>query len=108
MVDTLIDSDLNDLETLHMVVGQPLEIFLGPSEARTGYVWMVRDLPGCLALESTRDVPSTHPEHGRLPSRVLRVVGCHQGDGLLRCVLAQPWRPDDAAEERRYRMAVRL
>lgn len=93
-------------QTVQLRVGEPLEIPVGPSDARTGYVWTMRELPECVALESTRDVPSPVPAHGRGPSRVFRVVGCCQGAGTLRCVLAPQWDPLDAVDERRYRMIV--
>lgn len=98
--------DHDRAQTLHIHVGQPLEIDVGPSDAQTGYVWMMRELPSCVALESTQDVAPQPPQHGRLASRVFRVVGCHQGDGFLRCVLARPWNPGESVDERRYRMVV--
>ncbi len=93
-------------ETLHLRVGQSLEISVGPSEARNGYVWLMRGLPDCVALESTHDDFSQQPAHGRMAARVFRVIGCHPGDGLIHCVLTRPWEPDDAVEERRFRMVV--
>jgi len=93
-------------ETLNIGIGQPLEISVGPTEARNGYVWLMRGLPECLALESTHDELPTNPAHGRMASRVFRVVGCHQGDGLIHCVLARPWNPDEVVDERRFRLVV--
>lgn len=93
-------------ETLNIGIGQPLEISVGPMDALNGYVWLMRGLPECIALESTHDEAPINPSHGRMNSRVFRVVGCHQGDGLIRCVLARPWDPGEVVEERRFRMVV--
>lgn len=93
-------------EVLRLHVGQPAEIFLGPSDARNGYVWIVRELPECVALECTRDLLPAEPSHGRLDGRILRIVGVRQGDGPLRCALTHPWDPGDVAVERIYQIHV--
>ena len=93
-------------EVLRLHVGQPAEIFLGPCDARNGYVWIVRELPECVALECTNDLMPAEPSHGRLDGRIVRIVGAQQGEGLLRCALTHPWAPGDAADERVYQVQV--
>jgi len=75
------------------------------SNAGTGYVWMVAELPAGAWLEGIEDSGGIVP--GGSTTRTFLIYGAREGAGNLRFVLARPWEPLSVADERTYAVRVR-